>query len=100
MMSSVITSFYDQLVGRFQKYNIRSPRQRTYRPPPRLVTTTQGPVFEFDQKSSFDLAPSGYTLTLLLLGGLGAAAAGFLAFRSSTTSSRAVNSDNEAFLSI
>ena len=34
-------------------------------------------------------------------GGLGAAAAGFLAFRSSTTSSRAFNSDNNvAFLSI
>ena len=74
-------------------------------------------MFEFDQKSSFDLAPSGYTLTLLLLGkmsificvktlkhlfkgGLGAAAAGFLAFRSSTTSSRAFNSDNEAFFSM
>ena len=58
---------------RFRKYNFLLPpsfaRPRTYRPPPRMVTTTtQGPVFEFDQKSSFDLAPSGYTLTLLLLG--------------------------------
>ena len=72
-------------------------------------------MFEFDQKSSFDLAPSGYTLTLLLLGkkninsletneptpthflgGLGAAAAGFLAFSSTTSSSRAF-SDNVAY---
>ena len=58
---------------RFRKYNFLLPpssaRPRTYRPPPRMVTTTtQGSVFEFDQKSSFDLAPSGYTLTLLLLG--------------------------------
>ena len=40
------------------------------------------------------------TTILLYKGGLGAAAAGFLAFRSSTTSSRAFNSDNVAFLSI
>ena len=64
---------YTNHFRRFRKYNFLLPpsfaRPRTYRPPLRIVTTTtQGPVFEFDQKSSFDLAPSGYTLTLLLLG--------------------------------
>merc|ERR1712038_778588 len=61
--------------------------QRQYRPP-RQVTTTPGPVFNLDQKTNFDLAPSGYILTLLLLGGLGAATFGFLAFASTTSNRR------------
>ena len=53
-------------------------------------------VNDFPHKKALKL-----TTILLYKGGLGAAAAGFLAFRSSTTSSRAFNSDNNvAFLSI
>ena len=80
--------------------------------PPRQETTTPGSVFNFDQKSSFDVSNSGYLMTLLLLGNdqricflflfmisisgtLGAATFGILAFGSaSTTNRRKRNVDN------
>ena len=44
-------------------------QHRQYQPPPPTErSSTPESVFNYDQKSSFDLSNSGYLLTLLLLG--------------------------------